>query len=120
MTTILVVDDASFMRTVLKDILKSNGLSDDIIEAQDGIEAVRQYIKHKPDLVTMDVNMPKADGVQALKGIIKVNPNARVIMVTSVEQQDIIDDAINSGAKGYVKKPIDENEILHTVNEILN
>ncbi len=117
---ILVVDDASFMRTVLKDILRSNGLASDIIEAPDGVEAVRQYIQHKPDLVTMDVNMPKADGIQALKGIMKVNPNARVIMVTSVEQKHIVQDAMKSGARDYIIKPFDKANVGLVLNKVLS
>ena len=116
---ILVADDASFMRTVLKDILKSNGLATDVIEAQDGVDAVRQYIQHKPDLVTMDVNMPKADGIQALKGIMKINPNARVIMVTSVEQKHIVQDAMKSGARDYIIKPFDKGTVGLVLNKVL-
>ena len=117
---ILVADDASFMRTVLKDILKSNGLASNIIEAPDGVEAVRQYIQHKPDLVTMDVNMPKADGIQALKGIMKVNPNAKVIMVTSVEQKHIVQDAMKSGARDYIIKPFDKANVGLVLNRVLS
>ncbi len=117
---ILVADDASFMRTVLKDILKSNGLASDIIEAPDGVEAVRQYIQHKPDLVTMDVNMPKADGIQALKGIMKINPNAKVIMVTSVEQKHIVQDAMKSGARDYIIKPFDKANVGLVLNRALS
>jgi len=117
---ILIADDASFMRTVLKDILRSNGLASDIIEASDGVEAVRQYIQHKPDLVTMDVNMPKADGIQALKGIMKVNPNARVIMVTSVEQKHIVQDAMKSGARDYIIKPFDKANVGLVLNKALS
>ena len=116
---ILIVDDASFMRVVLKDILKSNGLCNDTIEAADGVEAVRQYIQHKPDLVTMDVNMPKADGIQALRGIMKINPNARVIMVTSVEQKHIVQDAMKSGARDYIIKPFDRSNVGLVLNKAL-
>ena len=116
---ILIVDDASFMRTVLKDILKSNGLCNDTIEASDGVEAVRQYIQHKPDLVTMDVNMPKADGLQALKGIMTINPNARVIMVTSVEQKHIVQDAMKLGARDYIIKPFDRSNVGLILNKAL-
>lgn len=116
---VLIADDASFMRTVLKDILKSNGLATDIVEAPDGVEAVRQYINHKPDLVTMDINMPKADGIQALKGIMKVNPNARVIMVTSVEQKHIVQDAMKSGARDYIIKPFERGNVGLVFNKVL-
>ncbi len=71
---ILIVDDASFMRTVLKDIIKSNGLASEIMEAADGVQAVKLYQQGKPDLVTMDINMPRADGILALRAILKINP----------------------------------------------
>ena len=116
---VLIADDASFMRTVLKDILKSNGLATDIVEAPDGVEAVRQFIQHKPDLVTMDVNMPKADGIQALKGIMKVNPMARVIMVTSVEQKHVVQDAMKSGARDYIIKPFEKGNVGLVFNKVL-
>ena len=74
---VLIVDDASFMRTLLKDIVKKNGLAGEILEAGDGVEGVKAYQQHKPDLVTMDVNMPRADGIQALRAIMKINPAAK-------------------------------------------
>ena len=84
---IMVVDDARFMRQVLIDIIKTNGLSREIVEAVDGIDAVKKFQKYKPDLVTMDITMPGADGVQALRAILKINPRAKVIMITSVEEK---------------------------------
>ena len=116
---ILVVDDASFMRVVLKDIIKSNGLASEIYEAADGVEAVRTYLAKKPDLVTMDVNMPKADGIQALKGILKADPKAKVVMVTSVEQKHIVQEAMKNGARDYVVKPFDKNAVSLTLNKAL-
>ena len=116
---ILVVDDASFMRVVLKDILKQNGLASEIIEAGDGVEAVQKFMQHKPDLVTMDVNMPKADGIQALKGILKIDQGAKVVMVTSVEQKHIVQEAIKSGARDYVVKPFDRSNVPLVLNKVL-
>ena len=104
---ILIVDDASFMRSVLKDIIKSNGLASEIFEAADGIEGVKKFLKIKPELVTVYVNMPKADGIQAWRGILKNEPTAKVIMIASVEEKHIVQDAINLGARDYVVKPFD-------------
>src|SRR3990167_1870407 len=87
---ILIVDDASFMRSVLKDIIKNNGLASEIFEAADGIEGVKAFQKIRPDLVTMDVNMPRADGIQALRAILKIDPHAKVVMITSVEEKHIV------------------------------
>ena len=116
---ILVVDDASFMRTLLKDIIKSNGLASEIFEAADGIEGVKAYQKIKPDLVTMDVNMPKADGIQALRAILKINPMAKVVMITSVEEKHIVQDAIKLGARDYVVKPFDRSNVPLVLNRVI-
>ncbi|MFN4337323.1 MAG: response regulator [Candidatus Nitrosocaldus sp.] len=116
---ILVVDDAAFMRLVLKDILKNLGYTN-ILEASDGLMAVEQYKKFRPDLVTMDVNMPKMDGVQALKQIIKINPMAKVIMVTAVEQRYIVQEAIRNGAKDYIVKPFDRAMVGTVIERVLN
>ncbi len=116
---ILIVDDASFMRTVLKDIVKTNGLASQIIEAADGVEGVRNYQKYKPDLVTMDINMPKADGIQALRAIMKLDPGAKVVMVSSVEQKEIVQDAIRIGARDYVVKPFDRSSVPLVLNKVL-
>jgi len=116
---ILVVDDASFMRTVLKDIIKSNGLATDVVEAGDGVEGVKAYQTIKPDLVTMDVNMPRADGIQALRAIMKIDPAAKVVMVTSVEQKQIVQDAMKLGARDYIVKPFDRNNVGLVLNKVM-
>jgi len=116
---ILIIDDASFMRSVLKDIIKSNGLASEIFEAGDGIEGVKTFLKIKPDLVTMDVNMPKADGIQALRAILKIDPTAKVIMISSVEEKHIVQDAIKLGARDYVVKPFDRANVPLVINKVI-
>ena len=116
---VLIVDDASFMRTVLKDIVKSNGLASEILEAGDGVEGVKAFQQSQPDLVTMDVNMPRADGIQALRAIMKINPAAKVVMVTSVEQKEIVQDAMKLGARDYVVKPFDRSNVPLVLNKVL-
>ena len=116
---ILVVDDASFMRTVLKDIVKGNGLATEVIEAADGVEGVKAYQAQEPDLVTMDVNMPRADGIQALRAIMKIDPAAKVVMVTSVEQKQIVQDAMKIGARDYIVKPFDRSNVGLVLNKVL-
>ena len=116
---VLIVDDASFMRTVLKDIVRSNGLASEILEAGDGVEGVKAFQQSKPDLVTMDVNMPRADGIQALRAIMKINPAAKVVMVTSVEQKEIVQDAMKLGARDYVVKQFDRSNVPLVLNKVL-
>ena len=116
---ILIVDDASFMRSVLKDIIKNNGLASEIFEAADGVEGVKAFQKIKPDLVTMDVNMPRADGIQALRAILKIDPHAKVVMITSVEEKHIVQDAIKLGARDYIVKPFDRSNVPLTLNKVI-
>ncbi|MEM2141006.1 MAG: response regulator [Nitrososphaera sp.] len=117
-TKILVVDDALFMRTILKDILNSNGFTN-ILEAGDGAAAIDMYRKNKPDITTMDVNMPGTDGMQALKSIMAMDPAAKIIMVTSVEQKQIMQDAIKAGAKDYVVKPFDRAMVSAVLSKVM-
>lgn len=116
---ILIVDDASFMRTVLKDIIKSNGLASEILEATDGVEAVKLYLTAKPDLVTMDITMPRADGLQALRAILKINPRAKVVMITAAEEKHLVQDAMKIGARDYVVKPFDRSNVSLVLNKVL-
>jgi two-component system chemotaxis response regulator CheY len=104
---IMIVDDASFMRKALRKIIESAKLTTKIIEAADGIEAVMKYKEYRPHLVTMDVLMPKADGIQALRAIKKIDPEARVIMISSSGKSYIVQDAMKLGALDYVLKPFD-------------
>lgn len=115
---VLVVDDASFMRVVLKDILTASGFQN-IVEAGDGATAVSAYQQHRPDLVTMDINMPGTDGIQALRMILQINPAAKVVMVTSVDQKHVVQEAIKLGAKDYVVKPFDRGIVATVVNRVL-
>lgn len=116
---ILIVDDASFMRTVLKDIIKSNGLASEVYEAADGVEGVKVYQKIQPDLVTMDVNMPRADGIQALRAILKIDPKAKVVMVTAIEEKHVVQDAMRLGARDYVVKPFDRSNVPLVLNKVI-
>ena len=115
----LVVDDASFMRIVLKDILVTNGMASQIYEAGDGITAVEAYKQFKPDVVTIDINIPKADGIQALKAILKINPRAKVVMVTAVEQKHVVQDAMKAGARDYIVKPFDRANVPLVLNKVI-
>jgi two-component system, chemotaxis family, chemotaxis protein CheY len=118
MGRILIVDDTLFMRTLLKNILFSGGHSI-VGEAGDGDEAIEKYKELKPDLVTMDVVMPKMNGIEALKAIKALDPNARVIMCTAVGQEQMVKLAIKSGARGYVVKPFQAPKVLEEIKNVL-
>jgi two-component system chemotaxis response regulator CheY len=116
--TILVVDDAAFMRMRCAKLLKDNGF--DVIEAGNGVEAVQKYTEARPDAVLLDVTMPEMDGLEALRQIKRVDPNARVAMVTAMGQQAVVMEALKAGARDFVLKPFQPDRILGAVRKILS
>ncbi|MEW6589174.1 MAG: response regulator [Thermoproteota archaeon] len=113
----LIVDDSHFTRRAIRNIVESNKLSRKIYEAGDGVEAVLKYKEHHPTLVTMDVLMPKADGIQALRAIKKLDPDAKVIMISSTGKSFIVQDAMRAGAIDYVLKPFDPAQLAITLSK---
>lgn len=118
MAKILVVDDSIVMRKNLSSILEGNG-HEVIGEASNGRQAISQYEKLKPDVMTMDISMPIMSGVEAVQQIIAKYPEAKIVMVSAVNQKKMVFNAINSGAKHYIVKPIDSENLLSVVNEVV-
>ena len=118
MAKIMLVDDAAFMRMMVKDALTKAGYTD-LVEAQDGADAVEKFNAEKPDLVFMDITMPNMDGLQALKKIKEGNPDARIVMCTAMGQQSMVVEAIKYGAKDFIVKPFNADRIVEAVNSIL-
>ena len=116
---VLIVDDAVVMRMMIKSILTKNGF-EVVGEAQNGFEAVEKYKQLSPDLVTMDMIMPEMDGITAVRQIVASDPNAKVIMCTSMGQQALVVEAIQAGAKSFVTKPFQPPKILETINKVLS
>jgi two-component system, chemotaxis family, chemotaxis protein CheY len=105
------------MRLTLKNILIEAGY-EIIGEAENGRESIDKYKQLKPDLVTMDITMPEMNGIQALREILKLDENARVIMCSSMGQEPYISDAIRLGAKAYIVKPFRKNNILKKIKNV--
>lgn len=116
--TILIVDDAAFMRMMIKDIVTRNGY-EVVGEAQNGIEALEKYLKFKPDLVTMDITMPEKDGISAVKDIMAADSTARVIMCSAMGQQALVMDAIKAGARDFLVKPFKAERVLQAIEKAL-
>jgi two-component system, chemotaxis family, chemotaxis protein CheY len=116
--TVLVCDDAIFMRTMISDILQQSGF-EVVGEAETGLEAVAQYRKLKPDLVTMDIVMPDMGGIDAVREITKFDPNARILMCSAMGQQALVVEAIQAGAKDFVVKPFQPSRVLEAVQRVL-
>lgn len=117
MPKILLVDDASFMRMRCARLLKENGY--EIIEADNGQDALEKYSKHRPDLVLMDITMPVMDGITATKEIKAMDAGAKVVMVSALGQQNMVIEAIKAGAKDFVVKPFDSNKIIATIRKFV-
>jgi len=121
MATALVVDDAKIMRANVKKMLMKLGY--DVVEAGDGAEAIKMYEKHSPTFVTMDITMPEIagikDGIDAVEEIMKINPKAKIIMVTSHGEQDKVIRAIKAGALNYILKPIKFEKLEEVIMKVV-
>jgi two-component system chemotaxis response regulator CheY len=91
-----------------------------VAQAADGEEAVQLFREFKPDIMTMDITMPKLDGIAAVRLINEMEPLARIIMVTAIGQRAIITDAIKAGADDFIVKPFDKDKVLETVRRVLS
>ncbi|AWC32312.1 response regulator [Bacillus cytotoxicus] len=115
---ILVVDDAMFMRTMIKNLLKSNPEFEIIGEAENGVEAIQKYKELQPDIVTLDITMPEMDGLEALKEIIKIDANAKVVICSAMGQQGMVLDAIKGGAKDFIVKPFQADRVIEALTKV--
>ncbi|MBQ7955506.1 MAG: response regulator [Lachnospiraceae bacterium] len=116
--TILLVDDSKMSRKMLKAILEEEGYSV-IAEAGNGEEAVEAYKQRKADLVTLDITMPKMDGIEALKQLLEIDPSVKAIMITAAGQQSKLIEALKCGAKKFITKPFEKEEVIANVNEVM-
>ncbi|MFW5786701.1 MAG: response regulator [Halanaerobiales bacterium] len=117
--SILIVDDAAFMRINLKNILEKAG-HEIAGEAENGRDAIEKYKELEPELVTMDITMPEMDGIDAVKEIMDINPEANIIMCSAMGQQSMVVDAIEAGAKDFIVKPFEDDRVLEAVEKILS
>ena len=117
MVNVMVIDDSDAIRMVLKDILVI-GQHKLVAELASGIGALEEYTKTKPDIVLLDMAMPKKDGLTALKEIIAYDPKAKVIMISASDNQETVKECINAGASTYVLKPFNFQEVLKIINSV--
>ena len=118
MPSVLIADDAAFMRMMIKSILTEAGY-DIAGEAENGSVAVAKYLELRPDLTTMDITMPQMDGIAALKEIRTQDPSARVIMCSAMGQQAMVIESIQAGAKDFIVKPFQPDRVLEAVRKAL-
>ena len=118
MARILVVDDSIVMRKNLNAMLTEGG-HEVVGQAINGKQAVNLYIELKPDLVTMDISMPLVNGVDAVNQIINIDSEAKVIMISALNQKQMVFEALNNGATHYIIKPIEPSKLLSVINDVL-
>jgi two-component system chemotaxis response regulator CheY len=116
---VLIVDDTKFMRNILKSILKKKDI-EIAGEAVNGRDAVEKYKELKPDLVTMDIIMPEMNGIEAVKAIMAIDPDARILMCSAMGQQAMVIEAIQAGARDFVIKPFQPARVLEAIDRTLH
>lgn len=119
MARVLVVDDAAFMRTVVRDALTRGG-HEVVGEASDGNQAVERYRRLRPDVTTLDITMPDKDGLAALAEIIALDPEARVIMCSALGQESKVLQSIRIGARDFLVKPFGAEHVIGAVDKALS
>ena len=119
MARVLVVDDAKFMRTLVKDALESAG-HEIVGEAENGNQAVSMFKELKPELITMDITMREKDGLDASSEILKIDSTARIVMVTALGQEELLTRAIKMGVKDFVVKPFPPERLQQAVQKALS
>lgn len=114
---VLIVDDALFMRTMLRDIFETAGWQV-VAEAENGLQAIELYRKHRPDLVTMDIVMPELSGLDAMLKIVEEDSQAKVVMCSALGQESMVMEAIKGGAKDFIVKPFQDEQVLEVAERV--
>ena len=113
---VLIVDDSEFVTRKLQDIMEKANM-EVVAIANNGIDALKMFKEYKPDVITMDINMPDMDGLSALKLIHQMNPEAKIIMLSSMSSKDKVIDAMREGAKGFITKPFVSEKVIATITK---
>lgn len=116
--TFVVVDDAVFMRTLLKKMIEEVDTYTVVGEGSNGYEAIDMAKKHTPDIMTLDITMPDMDGIGAVKEVLNISPNTKIIMVSAMGQQSMVIDAIKLGAKDFVVKPFEKSRVYQAIKNV--
>ena len=117
MIRVMIVDDALFMRRLYHNMLEKDDISI-VAEAANGYEAIALYQETRPDVVLMDITMPGMPGIEALEEIMRIDPEARVIMSSAMGQEAFVRESVKKGAKGFLVKPMVEATLLRMVRSV--
>lgn len=114
---VLIVDDQDLVREFCGRVLTCHGF--EVMEADDGQQAIEMYRETQPDAVLLDVMMPTMDGITLLQELRRIDPNARVVMISGNKQEDIVKRALKLGARDYVLKPFHSTRLIGAVERLL-
>lgn len=114
---VLIVDDALFMRNLLRDIFEAAEWQV-VGEAENGLQAIEQFNALQPDLVTMDIVMPELNGLDAMQKILEEHPQAKIVMCSALGQESMVMEAIKGGAKDFIIKPFQDDQVLDVVERV--
>ncbi len=117
--TFLIVDDSPMWRKVIRRFIEEKLKGKVVAEAEDGLEAVELYKRFKPDVVTMDIEMPKLDGIRAIEEILKVDKNAEVIVISSKGEEDVVRKALLKGARDFIVKDLETEKWLKRFENVI-
>ena len=117
MPNVLIVDDDAFVRAYLRDALAETGFG--LLEAENGEEAVGLAASDRPEVVLLDLLMPKQSGLDALSKILSVSPDSRIIVISSLDSESLVEQAMAAGARGFVGKPFHPIEVVGAVRKVL-
>lgn len=119
MANILIADDSAFMRIMLREILTRMGHTI-TAEASDGIEVLERYdLENPPDLVTMDITMPRMDGIEAMRRLKQVHPDSRVIVCSAQGKDDVVAECMSVGAQAFIMKPFQAEQVAQAISRVL-
>jgi two-component system chemotaxis response regulator CheY len=115
----LIVDDSKFMRKIIRDTLESGGYKI-IDEAENGSDGIESYKKNKPDFVTMDITMGGKDGLKAVQEIIEFDPEAKIIIISALNENTLKMNEPGINPKAFITKPFEKDKLLNTIKSILS
>ena len=115
---VLIADDASFMRQMIREIIEPEGY-EVVGEATNGVEAIERYTELHPDIVTMDIVMPRRSGIDAVKSIMQLHTDARGVMCRAIGQESLVQEAMAAGARDFIVKPFKPDSVIATIQKVL-
>jgi two-component system chemotaxis response regulator CheY len=119
MARVMIADDSDAIRLVLRDIL-SIGNHEIVAEAINGEDAVEKFSQTTPDVLLLDLAMPKKDGLTVLKEVVAKHPQAKVILITASDNQNVINECLKVGAFAFISKPFDFDYVLKLISEVIS